>query len=125
MGRVVYARFAAFVFVLFAVGGCEDIQARKLVKEGNDLYRAGDYKQAVARFNEAEKLKPNLAVIYINRAYAYLQQFAPGSNTPDSNAAADGALASYKRFLELEPGRSDVRDLLIQLWLDSAHYDEA
>jgi tetratricopeptide (TPR) repeat protein len=104
---------------------CQDVQARKLIKEGNDAYHSGEYKDAVAKYNEAEKLNSNLAVLYINRAYAYLQQFAPGVNTPENNGAAAGAIASYKRFLEFEPHRQDVRNMLIQLWLDSGHYDEA
>ena len=125
-GRLVGAAAFLSLFVLPILGtACEDVQARKLVKEGNDLYRSGEFKQAVAKYDEAEKLKPDLQVIYINRAYAYLQLFAPGANTPDNNAAADGAIASYKRFLTFEPSRRDVRDLLIQLWLDSGHYDDA
>jgi tetratricopeptide (TPR) repeat protein len=116
---------AVMIGLFASATGCQDVHARKLVKEGNDLYKEGEYKQAVARYNEAERLKPDLAVLHINRAYAYLQQFSAGSNSPDSNAAANGALESYKKFLELEPGRNDVRDLMIQLWLDSGHYDEA
>jgi len=116
---------SALLALLAGGTGCEDVHARKLVKEGNDLYRAGEYKGAVDRYNEAEKLSPHLRVIYINRAYAYLLQFAPGSNTPENNAAAEGAITSYKRFLEFQPNRKDVRDLLIQLWLDSGHYDDA
>jgi tetratricopeptide (TPR) repeat protein len=119
------ASAAAISSILLVGTACQDVHARKLVKEGNDLYRAGEFKGAITRYDEAEKLKPDLKQIYINRAYAYLMQFAPGSNTPESNKAAEGAMASYSKFLELEPNRKDVRDLLIQLQLDSAHYDEA
>jgi tetratricopeptide (TPR) repeat protein len=114
----------ASILMLFSVG-CEDVKARKMVKEGNDLYRNGEYKAAVDKYNEAEKLNPNLEKIYINRAYACLQQFSAGANTPENNKAAECALASYGKFLEFEPGRRDVRDLRIQLWLDSGHYDDA
>jgi tetratricopeptide (TPR) repeat protein len=117
---------ALLLLPLLTVGtGCEDVHARKLVKEGNDLYRQGEYKAAVQKYDEAARIRPQLAVTYINRAYAYLLQFAPGSNSPENTAAANGAIESYKKFLELQPQRKDVRDLLIQLWLDSGHFDEA
>src|SRR5262249_36145281 len=48
-----------------------------------------------------------------------------GTDTADNRKAADGAISSYKKFLEFEPNRKDVRDLLIQLWLDSRHFDDA
>lgn len=117
---------AASILMLLSVGaGCEDIKARKLVKEGNDFYRQGEYKSAVEKYNEAEKLNPNISQIYINRGYACFLMFSPGANTNENNKAADCALASYGKFLELEPNRKDVRDLRIQLWLDSLHYDDA
>ena len=128
MGQEWFSRLGgvATCFLLLTVGtGCEDVQARRLIKEGNDLFRAGEYKAAVEKYNEAEKRNPEIGKLYINRAYAYQQQFVSGTDTAENKAVADGAIGSYKKFLQFEPQRKDVRDLLIQLWLDSRHFDDA
>ena len=50
-------------------GGCSDVRGRKLIQEANDLYKGGHYAQAVAVYEEAERLVPDLPTLWLNKGY--------------------------------------------------------
>jgi tetratricopeptide (TPR) repeat protein len=129
MSRGALARRAVTLLLLLGmVGagtGCDDIRARKLVKEGNDLYRKGEFQEAIKLYDEAALLKPDLAKVYVNRAYAYQQMFAPGDTSKQNMERAEGLITSVKKAREFQPEREDLRNLLIQVWIDAKKYDDA
>ncbi len=127
------ARFSRFfrglvpVFgpVLLLAAGCDDLSARKLIKEGNDDYRKGDFKAAVAKYDEAIKLNPGLPKADINRAYACQAQFTPGLKSPENDKVADCMIESLDRAYKALPERKDLLNLKIQTWIDAQRYELA
>jgi tetratricopeptide (TPR) repeat protein len=65
--------------------------ARAAYRRGADLYRAGKYREAIAAFEEADRLKPSPAL-----------QFNIGQAREKLGEAA-AALAAFARYLRLEP----------------------
>ncbi|HET8734420.1 MAG TPA: PEGA domain-containing protein, partial [Anaeromyxobacteraceae bacterium] len=66
-------------------------EARAAYRRGADLYRAGKYREAIAAFEEADRLKPSPAL-----------QFNIGQAREKMGEAA-AALAAFARYLRLEP----------------------
>lgn len=115
----------AAVGMLLAIAGCDDLKSRKLVKEGNDQYKKGEFKAAVVKYDEAIALNPGLTKIWINRAYACQSMFVPGVKSPENDKAAGCLIESLDKAVEQDPKRQDLRNLLIQAWLDAGRFDTA
>lgn len=73
-----------------------DPAALELGKRGMAQYSSGDYAGAIASYTEAIRLVPGAAVLYLNRANAYLY-------TPNFNAA----MADANKALELKVDRAE------------------
>jgi tetratricopeptide (TPR) repeat protein len=94
-----------------------------MIQEGNKLYKDGFYKEAVAVFDQAERLVPNLPVLWLNKGYTCRQMIIPGAKTPESLAAAKCAITSFQRLKELAPQdpRGDL--LYVQTLFDADEYE--
>jgi tetratricopeptide (TPR) repeat protein len=99
--------------------GCSDVRGRKLIQEANDLYKRGRYLEAVAVYDEAEKLVPDLPALWLNKGYTCRQLIAPGGKDPESRRAVACALASFKRLAELRPQDARADQLTIQTMFDA------
>jgi tetratricopeptide (TPR) repeat protein len=99
--------------------GCSEVRGRKLVQEGNDLYKKGRYGDAVAVFTEAEQLVPTLPELWLNKGYTCRQLIAPGAQDPQSKQAVACALAAFKRLAELRPSDARADSLTIQTMFDA------
>lgn len=105
------------------LGGCSEVRGRGLIQDGNKRYKDGNYKEAVAAFDEAEKLVPNLPVLWLNKGFTCRQMLVPGAKTPDNVAASKCALSSFKRYQELAPQDTRGETLYIQTLFDSDEFD--
>lgn len=111
--------FVAISLLAFAAqSGCTQVSGRKKLQDGNKLYKDGDYKGAVALFEEAEKLVPELPVLWLNKGFSCRQMLIPGSKTPENLAAGKCAQDSFKRLMELAPNDSRGEALYIQTLFD-------
>jgi tetratricopeptide (TPR) repeat protein len=123
-----YRRFAgAFAMsALVMLTGCDTIRARFRAREGVDLYKAGSYSSAAAKFEEASRLDPSLPILALNAGTSNLAHFrAVGSKTPEGQEAASRAIASYKRYLELRPDDTRVKAALVQTFVETGRYEDA
>jgi tetratricopeptide (TPR) repeat protein len=115
MGRIVgFASFpsprrarvtAAFVAVglSLALTGCAKLQARDLVREGNALYNEGRYREAIAKYDEAEKLEPDGVTLFWNRACAaesLVLKIKEPDKVQERRALADMALRDFKTWYD-------------------------
>ena len=94
------------------------MRGRKKIQEANELYKRGRYREAVAAFEAAEALVPNLPTLWLNKGYTCRQLIAPGGHDPESRRAADCALAAFKRLAELAPKDPRADQLTVQTWFD-------
>jgi pentatricopeptide repeat protein len=115
------------VFFVLAVtvfaAGCNQVRGRRIVQEGNRLYRDGHYKEAIATFENAERLVPDLPQLWLNKGFTCRQMIVPGARTPESISASKCAMSSFKRYQELAPQDSRGDMLYIQTLFDSDEYE--
>ena len=95
------------LLVFCASLGCSQVRGRRRIQKANQLYRDGQYKEAVAMFREAEQFVPDFWVLWINMGYTCRQMLIPGAKTEENTAAAQCALSAFRRLQELKP--SDPR----------------
>jgi tetratricopeptide (TPR) repeat protein len=118
--------FGLCVVVVSALAstGCNEVRGRHKIQEGNKLFRDGEYKQAVEKFNEAEALVPNFYVLWLNKGFTCRQMLIPGAKTPENNAAAECALASFKRLQQLRPQDPKGEIFYFQTLFDADRFEE-
>ena len=91
------------VTALLGLTGCTKIAARDLIREGNELYRDGRYREAIEAYNKAIELEPNGVTVYWNRACA-AESLVLKSKDPnlakDRKEFADMALADFKTWYD-------------------------
>jgi len=95
------------------------VRGRKLVQEGDDLYKKGRYAEAVAVFKEAEALVPDLPELWLNEGYTCRQLIVPGSKDPATRAAVACALTAFKRLGKLRPDDARADQLTIETMFDA------
>lgn len=113
-----------------ALGGCAELRGRKKIQDGNAAYERGDFAAAVARFDEAAALVPDMPLLWLNRGYACRELIvpaavgAPGEADPDGahREAARCALESFKRLRQLSPADPRGDSLYVQTLLDLGEY---
>jgi tetratricopeptide (TPR) repeat protein len=110
---------ATALMVALAGGGCRAVRGRKMIQDANELYRRGKYQDAVALFAEAEKLVPELPVLWLNKGYTCRQLVIPGARAADNRQAADCALAAFTRLKELRPDDLRAEQLYEQTLFDT------
>jgi tetratricopeptide (TPR) repeat protein len=118
--------FGLCCLVSVAVGstGCSQVRGRRKIQQGNQLYRDGQYKDAVVKFEEAEKFVPEFWVLWLNKGYTCRQMIIPGSKTPETMAAATCALNSFKKLQEIKPEDPRGELLYIQTLFDADKFEE-
>ncbi len=118
----------ALVVVLLCgfLTGCDTLSARFRAREGVDLYRAGEFAGAASKFEEANKLDPNLPVLLLNAGTSNLAHFrAAGGKSAVGQAAASKAIQSYERYLEKRPDEARVKAALVQTFVETGRYEDA
>lgn len=103
-------------------GGCTQVRGRKRIQDANELYRRGKYTEAVALYQEAEALVPNLPTLWLNKGYTCRQLIAPGGKDPESRRAAACALEAFRRLGEVAPGDPRASELTLATWSDIEDY---
>ncbi|MEA2701183.1 MAG: hypothetical protein QOI66_5454 [Myxococcales bacterium] len=99
--------------------GCRAVRGRKMIQDANELYRRGRYQEAVALFDQAEKLVPDLPVLWLNKGYTCRQLVIPGAARAENRQAAACALDAFARLKELRPGDPRGEQLFVQTLFDT------
>jgi tetratricopeptide (TPR) repeat protein len=104
--------------------GCSDVRGRKLIQDANELYKRGRYAEAVAVYERAQELVPDLPELWLNKGYTCRQLIVPGSPDPASQRAVACALAAFKRLGQLRPGDARADQLTIETMFDANQFHE-
>jgi tetratricopeptide (TPR) repeat protein len=124
-------RFAGQLAAVLALGlaliwggaGCTELRGRRAIREGNRLHREGRYKEALAAYQEAEALVPDMPVLWLNEGLTCRQILLPGARTAENETAVACALRAFDTFKRLRP--SDVRggQLYLQTLFDADRFE--
>ena len=105
---------------------CSKIDARVQIREGNELYAAEKYKEALVSYEKARKVDGN-SFPELDRmiGYCYLGQYNPDAKTPQNEKLVDNAIEELKRYLRKKPDDTTAREALINLFLNSNRNQQA
>ncbi len=142
-GRVHAAEWAAVLVLIAMIAGCSSeanpvnrIRARLALKKGNLSYLAGQYQDAVARYDAALRMVPRLAQASLNRAYSQEALFRASSDPQQRQQLATAAVASFDEYLGIlargavgdashAPAPSRIEEHILTLLVDSHQTDQA
>lgn len=110
---------------LFALTSCGKFQAKMDMKQGNDLYAAKKYEEAIKKFQSAIEKSPDLAPAYLNVGLSYMALYVPGSTHPKDVEYADQAIKYLKEYLKRNPADTKVNEYLVQMYLNADRKDDA
>ncbi len=109
---------ALWVMVSAATGasGCRQVRGRKAIQDANELYKKGQYVEAVSVFERAQVLVPELPVLWLNKGYTCRQLM-----TSDRRFTSC-ALEAFTKLKQIAPrdGRGD--QLYMQTLFDAEDY---
>jgi tetratricopeptide (TPR) repeat protein len=88
--------------------------SKQLIMEGSALADKKDYAGAIAKYEEAMKLKPELHALYGEIGNLYIAQGQP-----------DKALEAYKKLLEKDPTNVDARLAAVGIILEKKNVEDA
>jgi tetratricopeptide (TPR) repeat protein len=97
--------------------GCDKLKARDHINSGTAAFKGGNFSEAADHFKTAVDLDPTIPNIRIYLATAYIQQYIPGTETPENKKYADAAMAELNKQLEVEP-----KNVLATAYLASLYY---
>ena len=106
-------------------GTIDGLRANYAAKQGNDLYKAGDYLKAIEWYRYSTYLNPDLAKAYYHAALAYMALYRPGSIHPKDARYVKEAVTNLERYLLLEPDHREAQDHLLTVFMQAEQYDEA
>ncbi len=110
--------------LLSACGAVDQIKARTLAREGNEAYRAYDYRGAIAKYKEAEKFDPEVSNLYLNLGYSYFSIYDPASEDPIEKGAAREAVRAFDEHLKRNPEDEAARNFQVKIMIKAAPEDQ-
>lgn len=123
LGRT-FTLILALSTLLWGVG-CQEINARRSIQEGNKEFEKGRFEQAAQHFEDALKLGPHLAIAHYNAGLTYKKMFRPGFDTPENMAYAKKASEHFQAYLEKHGQDRDIITLLTRVWTESGDHASA
>jgi tetratricopeptide (TPR) repeat protein len=96
---------AALITLVVAGVGCDLIKAKAAFQDGNRLYKAENYRGAIAEYEQAITHKPDFAEAHAYLASAHQALFLPGKEDDAENRAhLDKAIEHFEKSLEVNQG---------------------
>ncbi len=88
----------------------EQRQAREVLNKGVQDFRNGQYDEAIAAFQRAKQLDPNLMNARLYLATAYASQYIPGAPSDENRQKGEAAVAEFRDVLTLQPDNLSAID---------------
>jgi len=123
MRRITLALAVAALALLAA--GCKQLQSRDQLNKGVQAFKNAQYADAVENFKKAVELDPNFPTARLYLATAYMQQYIPGSDSPENNQMAIAAHDQFMKVLEQNPKDKVAIASIASLYLNQKKWDES
>jgi tetratricopeptide (TPR) repeat protein len=111
--------------LLGALVGCDGLEARKAVQEGNFEYTQARFEQAKVLFERALSKEPGLEIAHHNLGLTCAKLFKAGDDSAENQAFADCAAKHIQEYLKKHPKENKLRDKMTSIWLNGGLYDRA
>lgn len=117
--------FAALSLSLLLLTGCQKVQARIAIRDGNDAYQREDYKAALMHYSKARQIDPSFADLDRMIGYSRIGMYVPEDTSPGNEQNADAAVAELRKYLRKRPDDQIAREALINLYLNANRTTDA
>src|SRR5579871_4502532 len=102
--RLNYAALAVLLAATVLSSGClNKLKARDNLNQGVNAFKSGNYAEAADHFKTAIALDPSFDVARLYLATAYVQQYIPGTETPENKKYATAAMDEFQSVLNANP----------------------
>ena len=81
----------------------EERQARDALNKGVNDFKNGQYDEAIADFQHAKHLDPNLINARLYLATAYASLYIPGAPSEENRSKGEAAVREFKEVLAMQP----------------------
>lgn len=116
---------AAIAALTVLATGCQKLKARDELNKGVQAFKNAQYPVAVEHFKVAVELDPTFPTARLYLATAYMQQYIPGSDTPDNLNMAKAAHDQFMKVLEQDPKNEVGIASIASLYLNQKKWDDA
>jgi len=86
--------------------GCNKLKARDHLNQGVNAFKSGNYSEASDHFKTAISLDPTFDTARLYLATSYVQQYIPGTETPENKKFATAAMSEFQTVLGANPDPS-------------------
>ncbi|HEX9668555.1 MAG TPA: tetratricopeptide repeat protein [Thermoanaerobaculia bacterium] len=117
--------FAVALLAAPLLAGCNKVQARVELKQGNAFYQQEEYRQALQKFQKGLELDPGATFAWRSVGLTALALFRPGDPSPENMQYAETAIEGFKKYLEEYPDNEKVREYLLTTLVQTKRFDEA
>lgn len=108
------------------LNSCTKVQARVVIREANEKYKAQEYGPAIERYERARRIDgrsfPELDRMI---GYSAIGLYKPDDPSPANQKIADRGIEELKRYLQKRPEDSVARENLINLFLNAERTSQA
>jgi tetratricopeptide (TPR) repeat protein len=102
--------------------GCRQVRGRKILQDASELYKKGRYVEAIAFFERAESLVPELPVLWLNKGYTCRQLIQPAPSAQmrlENRRYAACALDAFAKLKQVAPTDARADQLYVQTLFDA------
>jgi tetratricopeptide (TPR) repeat protein len=99
--------------IIAGASGCRQVRGRKAIQDANELYKKGQYVQAVDQFQRAQALVPELPVLWLNKGYTCRQLM------PSDRRFTACALEAFSKLKQIAPRDPRGDQLYMQTLFDA------
>jgi tetratricopeptide (TPR) repeat protein len=125
MRRYRLAPLGGVLLLLVAATGCNRLKARDQLNKGVNAFRAAQFQEAVAHFQEAASLDPTLEDARLYLAMSYFQQYAPGGDSEANVKIGQQAIDAFNNVLQLDPKNTTALATIGTIYYDMKDFDKA
>lgn len=107
------------------LAGCNKVQARAKLKEGNAAYRQEQYRQALRHFQDGLELDPGATFAWRSVGLTALALYRPGEPSAENQGYANTAIEAFEKYLADYPDKEKEREYLLSIYVQAKRYDDA
>jgi len=111
--------------VLSGTGCISKLKARDNLNQGVNAFKSGNYANAADHFKTAIALDPTFDVARLYLATAYVQQYIPGTETPENKKYAQAAMEEFGTVLKTDPGNLLANESMASLYYNMKDFARA
>ena len=116
---------ALLVTVLSGTGCISKLKARDNLNQGVNAFKSGNYAEAADHFKTAIALDPTFDVARLYLATAYVQQYIPGTETPENKKYVTAAMDEFATVLKADPNNLLATESMASLYYNMKDFPKA